>query len=112
MHIATVHTGIRSLTAKARKSGAAITICKQFEETPHDILSRLYPRETPPMTARLKLVALSDHPKNAPAVRGLVVAYRGAGTSCPGCHRSHWWVRRLTAECAFCGTALAVEGGR
>jgi hypothetical protein len=64
------------------------------------------------MTARLKLVAPSDRPKNAPAVRGLVVAYRGAGTSCPGCHRSHWWVRRLTAECAFCGTALAMEGGR
>lgn len=25
---------------------------------------------------------------------------------CPGCGRSHWYVGRLSAECAFCGTAL------
>jgi hypothetical protein len=67
------------------------------------------------MTARLKLVAPSDRPKNAPAVRGLVVAYRGAGTSCPGCGGRAWIVGRIYAECAFerCATALPiVEGGR
>jgi hypothetical protein len=25
---------------------------------------------------------------------------------CPGCGKSHWMIGRLTAECAFCGTAL------
>jgi hypothetical protein len=69
------------------------------------------------MTARkpLYVVPATDRPKNAPAVRGLVVAYRGAGTSCPGCGGRAWIVGRFSAECAFerCGTALPiVEGGR
>jgi hypothetical protein len=64
------------------------------------------------MTARLKLVAPSDRPKNAPAVRGLVVAYRGAGTSCPGCGRSNWWRGRISAECAFCACAVPIVEGR
>ncbi|MDB5697891.1 MAG: hypothetical protein JWN69_695 [Alphaproteobacteria bacterium] len=25
---------------------------------------------------------------------------------CPGCSRTHWYVGRLMAECAFCATAL------
>jgi hypothetical protein len=25
---------------------------------------------------------------------------------CPGCGRSHWIIGRLSAECAFCSTAL------
>ncbi len=25
---------------------------------------------------------------------------------CPGCHRSHWHVDRITATCGFCGTVL------
>ena len=25
---------------------------------------------------------------------------------CPGCGRSHWLIGRITAECAFCSTAL------
>jgi len=25
---------------------------------------------------------------------------------CPGCGRSHWWIGRQLAECAFCSTAL------
>ena len=42
-----------------------------------------------------------------PARRGYHVAYReGEANRCPGCGRSHWHVGRLTAECAFCGTAL------
>lgn len=28
------------------------------------------------------------------------------GTICPGCGHSHWQIGRLSAECAFCGTAL------
>jgi hypothetical protein len=25
---------------------------------------------------------------------------------CPGCGRTHWIIGRVTAECAFCGSAL------
>lgn len=31
--------------------------------------------------------------------------------ACPGCGQSHWMVGRLTAECAFCGTALPLHHG-
>ncbi len=34
---------------------------------------------------------------------------------CPGCNRTNWLIGRLTAECAFCGTALPlaiVDHGR
>lgn len=38
--------------------------------------------------------------------RGYRVTYRGAGTQCPGCGRSHWLVGRLLAECGFCACAV------
>ena len=42
-----------------------------------------------------------------PADRGYHVAYRdGEVNYCPGCGRSHWYIGRATAECAFCATAL------
>lgn len=45
-----------------------------------------------------------------PAARGYHVTYRAdAPMPCPGCGRSHWHVGRLSAECAFCGTALPLE---
>ena len=28
---------------------------------------------------------------------------------CPGCGRAHWYIGRVMAECAFCGTALPLE---
>lgn len=31
---------------------------------------------------------------------------------CPGCGRTHWYVSRYEAECAFCTTTLAVENAR
>lgn len=47
-----------------------------------------------------------------PPRRGYRVVYRAdAPTNCPGCGRSHWHVGRLSAECAFCGVALPLEGG-
>jgi hypothetical protein len=47
-----------------------------------------------------------------PARRGYHVAYRaGEVNRCPGCSRSHWHVGRLSAECAFCGTALPLTEG-
>lgn len=43
-----------------------------------------------------------------PARRGYHIVYReNEANHCPGCGRSHWYVGRLSAECAFCGTALA-----
>jgi hypothetical protein len=47
----------------------------------------------------------------APALarRGHHVVYRAEETNrCPGCGRSNWHVGRLTAECAFCGAAVAL----
>ena len=43
------------------------------------------------------------------AGRGHHVVYRAEETNrCPGCGRSQWHVGRQTAECAFCGTAIAL----
>jgi hypothetical protein len=44
-------------------------------------------------------------PAPKPVPRASVAAYR-PGTHCPGCSHSNWLVGRITAECAFCGTAL------
>lgn len=44
-----------------------------------------------------------------PARRGYHVVYHeGEVNRCPGCGRSNWHIGRLSAECAFCGTALAL----
>jgi hypothetical protein len=38
---------------------------------------------------------------------GYVVVYRPGGSNhCPGCGRSHWYVGRNSAECAFCALTL------
>lgn len=48
-----------------------------------------------------------------PAQRGYAPIYRGAGTACPGCGRTHWLVGRVMAECAFCAAALPIaQDGR
>jgi len=44
------------------------------------------------------------------AQRGYHIAYRVDQTNhCPGCGREHWYIGRIMAECAFCGTALPLE---
>lgn len=44
-----------------------------------------------------------------PAARGYQLLYRvGEANHCPACGRTHWYVGRLSAECAFCATALAL----
>ena len=44
-----------------------------------------------------------------PSARGHHVVYRLNETNrCPGCGREQWLVGRITAECAFCGTAVAL----
>lgn len=41
------------------------------------------------------------------ANRGYHVTYREAEVNhCPGCGRTHWYIGRTSAECAFCATAL------
>jgi hypothetical protein len=44
-----------------------------------------------------------------PHASGYRPLYRvGEPCACPGCHRTHWLVGRVLAECAFCGTALPI----
>jgi hypothetical protein len=44
------------------------------------------------------------------AQRGYHIPYREHETNyCPGCGRTHWYIGRIMAECAFCGTALPLE---
>ena len=49
-----------------------------------------------------------DHAHD-PSRRGYHIAYRENQVNhCPGCGRSHWYIGRLSAECGFCGTAMAL----
>jgi hypothetical protein len=42
-----------------------------------------------------------------PAGRGYHAVYREHQVNhCPGCGRTHWLIGRMSAECAFCTTAL------
>jgi hypothetical protein len=43
------------------------------------------------------------------SARGHHVVYRtNESNRCPGCGRAQWYVGRITAECGFCGTAVAL----
>ena len=45
-----------------------------------------------------------------PATRGYHAVYHdGEVNHCPGCGRTHWMIGRLSAECAFCTTALPLQ---
>ena len=42
-----------------------------------------------------------------PRGRGYHAVYREHEVNhCPGCGRTHWLIGRVSAECAFCATAL------
>lgn len=42
-----------------------------------------------------------------PTLRGYHAVYREHEVNhCPGCGRTHWIIGRVSAECAFCSTAL------
>lgn len=44
------------------------------------------------------------------AERGYHIVYRDHEANyCPGCGRTHWYIGRTMAECAFCATALPLE---
>lgn len=41
--------------------------------------------------------------------RGYQVVYHPGETNrCPGCGHCNWLIGRVTAQCGFCGTALAL----
>lgn len=45
-----------------------------------------------------------------PNARGYHAVYRENETNhCPGCGRTHWHIGRMSAECAFCSTALPLQ---
>ncbi len=45
-----------------------------------------------------------------PSVRGYHAVYRENQINhCPGCGRTHWYLGRQLAECAFCETALPLQ---
>lgn len=42
--------------------------------------------------------------------RGFLPVYREDSVNhCPGCGRTQWIVGRISAECAFCSTALPLQ---
>ena len=48
-----------------------------------------------------------------PNARGYHAVYHdGEVNHCPGCGRTHWLIGRLSAECAFCSTALPLKEAR
>lgn len=52
--------------------------------------------------------SLSDlQMRHDPKGRGYHAVYREQQVNhCPGCGRTHWIIGRMSAECAFCATAL------
>ena len=45
-----------------------------------------------------------------PSSRGYHAVYRDNEVNhCPGCGRTHWYLGRMLAECAFCSTALPLQ---
>ena len=45
-----------------------------------------------------------------PSARGYDAVYHdGEVNHCPGCGRTQWMIGRLSAECAFCSTALPLK---
>jgi hypothetical protein len=63
---------------------------------------------TPKGTNMSNVPSLSDlQMSHDPAGRGYHVVYREHEVNhCPGCGRTHWLIGRMSAECAFCTTAL------
>lgn len=56
----------------------------------------------------MRIATGSTQPIN-PVLCGYKVMYHpGEQNRCPGCGHSNWHVGRVTAQCAFCGTALAL----
>jgi hypothetical protein len=60
----------------------------------------------------MSLSAIWDHP--APQFRAADLGYRlfyhrNSVNHCPGCGQTQWFIGRVSAECAFCATALPLQ---
>jgi hypothetical protein len=56
---------------------------------------------------RKSVMASSSSTAWRPFERGYHAVYREHEINhCPGCGRTHWLIGRVSAECAFCSTAL------
>jgi len=52
----------------------------------------------------------SRHNAFNPNARGYHAVYHdGEVNHCPGCGRTHWIIGRISAECAFCSTAMPLK---
>lgn len=58
------------------------------------------------MTKTATIIPFPVQKRFDPSLRGYHPVYRGAGTPCPGCNHTNWYVGRFSAECAFCATAI------
>lgn len=62
----------------------------------------------------LALVAVASRPATLAdrlSQRAYHPVYRpGLVNACPGCGRSHWYVGRSNAECAFCEAIVPIAG--
>jgi hypothetical protein len=55
----------------------------------------------------MSTMAMTTNEFRRPAERGYHAVYREHQVNhCPGCGRTHWLIGRMSAECAFCTTAL------
>ena len=53
------------------------------------------------------VAAALSRDESIPAMRGYQPLYHlDIENRCPGCGKSHWYVGRFSAECAYCETAL------
>lgn len=59
------------------------------------------------------LAVMKPRDRFDPSLRGFHAQYRENEINyCPGCGRTHWHLGRITAECAFCATALPLRETR
>ena len=58
------------------------------------------------------MISSTDFRRSAfdPNSRGYHAVYHDNEVNhCPGCGRTHWYLGRVLAECAFCSTALPLQ---
>src|SRR4029079_52592 len=56
---------------------------------------------------RSAMITLATSEVRKPSERGYHAVYREHDVNhCPGCGRTQWLIGRMSAECAFCATAL------
>lgn len=55
----------------------------------------------------MRVAQSSIRPAIEPALMGYRIMYhRAERNHCPGCGNSHWYIGRISAQCAFCDLSL------